>query len=734
MKNKFLSIILAFVFGFGFNARSDEGMWLPFLMNEMNYTLMQELGLKLTPEQMYDINNSSLKDAIVMLDYGSCTGEIISKEGLMLTNHHCGFGEIQEHSTLEHDYLTNGFVAWNRNEELSNPGKTASFLVRIEDVTEVVMKNVTDKMEENERQENIQKVIDSIVTEVTKDTYYNASVESMYEDNEFYLFVYTTYKDVRLVFAPPSSIGKFGGDTDNWMWPRHTGDFTIFRVYTGPNGEPAEYADENIPLKPKHHLPVSLEGIKEGDFAMIWGYPGSTDRYLSSYGVKLALEKYNPDMVSIMGKLLDAMKEDMDQSDEIRIKYADKYAGLANYWKMLKGQSLGLKRLKVYNDKKELEDSFVEWVNQNDETKAKYGNVISNFTDAYKAYTDNAYKNTNLYYRLTMMTAEILRITSSSMSLYRKLKADEDVSAEVENMKASLNSRFKDYNMPTDRKKMAIIIEEYYKNIPKQFHPDIYELIHGKFKGDYNKFANYVYEKSVFSTKDKIEAFLDNPSAKTLEKDPAFKTFRSFGVAYQKMSAERAEVDIKLNKARRLFIAGLREMNPEKMFYPNANSTMRVSYGIVDDYFPADAIHYDLITYLKGVMEKEDPSNREFIVPEKMKEIYKNKEYGDYGMGDKMPVCFLTNNDITGGNSGSPVMNNKGELIGCAFDGNWEAMSGDIAFEPALQRTIVADIRYILLIIDKFSGAKHLIEELTFAQPEESTTNSEEEEVIKETN
>lgn len=733
MKTKFLSLIFAMLFVLG--VRSDEGMWLPFLMNEMNYRLMHELGLKLSAEQMYDINNACLKDAIVMLDYGSCTGEIISEEGLLLTNHHCGYGEIQAHSTVEHDYLTNGFVAWERIEELTNPGKTASFLVRIEDVTGEVLKNVTDDMTETERAENINNIIDSLVEEAIKESYYNASLESMFEGNEYFLFVYTTYRDVRLVFAPPSSIGKYGGDTDNWMWPRHTGDFSMFRVYTGPNGEPADFSDDNIPLKPKHYLPISLEGVEDGDFAMIWGYPGSTDRYLSSYGVKLALEKFNPDMISVMGKILGAMKADMDASDEIRIKYANKYAGLANYWKYLQGQSKGLKRLKVYDDKKKIENEFVKWMNQNDETKAKYGNVINDFEKSYMAYTENAYKNANLYYRLTMMAAEIFKLSSMAMMLSQKLEAGEDATTEIERLKAYLGSHFKDYNMPTDRKKMAIILEEYYKNIPKQFHPDIYKLIHGKFKSDYVKYANYVYEKSVFSTLEKMEAFLVKPSAKVLAKDPVLSTFSSFGVAFQKMNVEKEKVDMKLNKARRLFIAGLREMNPEKNYYPNANSTMRVTYGIVDDYFPADAVHYDMMTYLKGVMEKEDPSNEEFVVHEKLKEIYKNTDYGQYGMGDKMPVCFLTSNDITGGNSGSPVINANGELIGAAFDGNWEAMSGDIAFEPELQRTIVVDIRYVLFIVDKFSGAKHIIDELTFAQREvEITTKQEEEMVLEEKN
>lgn len=713
MKTRILALTLVFAFGFGFTAKSDEGMWLPFLLGK-KYAEMQRLGLKLTPEQLYDINNASLKDAIVQLDGGGCTGEMISAQGLLLTNHHCGYGEIQAHSTTDHNYLEDGFWAYKMKEELVNPGKTASFLVRIEDVTEAVLEEVTDDMSESDRGQKISSVRKKIVAEATKDTHYNATVKSMFSGNEYYLFVYETFKDVRLVGAPPSSIGKFGGDTDNWVWPRHTGDFSIFRVYTAPDGTPAEYAKENIPYSPKHFLPVSIKGVKENDYAMIWGYPGTTDRYLSSYGVKQKMDELNPVTVKLRGMKMDIMKEEMNKDEAIKIQYASKIAGIGNFWKKDREESKALKALKVVDQKKTLEDRFDEWVNANEERKTKYGSVTSDFAEIYKLKSDKKYAVAWWYIVETtfFQGAEILLFAREHQMLQGMLEQKKDVKAVIEEMKVSDMAHWKDYNSTIDRNILATMFEQYYNDMPKDLHPAVFATIEKKFKGDFNAYAEYVFKKSVFASKESLNAFYAKPKAKTLAKDPAVAAMNDLFDVFRKMGMAQGADEERLMKSKRLFIAGLREMDKDKYYYPNANSTMRVTYGIVDDYSPRDAVQYDLITFLDGVMEKEDPDNDEFIVSPKLKELYDKKDYGPYGMNGKMPVCFLTNHDITGGNSGSPVINANGELIGTAFDGNSEAMSSDIQFNPDLQRTIVCDIRYVLFVMDKYAGAQNLIDEL----------------------
>ncbi len=714
MKTRFFTTILAFSLIFGSSVRADEGMWLPFLIGSKKYAEMQKLGLKLSKEQLYDINNASLKDAIVRLDGGSCTGEMISPDGLMLTNHHCGYGEIQAHSSVDHDYLTDGFWAMNRSEELVNEGKTASFLIRIEDVTEQVMANVTDTMSEGDRDNAINEIAEKIEKEATGDTHYEAVVRSMFAGNEYYLFVYETFKDVRLVGAPPSSIGKYGGDTDNWVWPRHTGDFCLFRVYSAPDGSPAEYSKDNIPYKPKHFLPVSLNGVQEDDFAMIFGYPGRTDRYLTSYGVELKIDQLNPATVKLRDIKMKIMKAEMDKSDKVRIQYSSKYAYLGNFWKKDGEETKALKRLKVADQKRVTEKEFDAWAKANSKRKEKYGNVISDFEEYYKSKRESQSQKAFWYLVETAFNqgAEIVFFSRQAQGLMGMLKQKKDPAPIVEKIRGAAKEHFKDYNANIDKAILAAMFKAYSEDVPEGFHPDIFKEIEKKFKGDWNKYAEYVFNKSVFSSEEKLNAFLEKPKLKTLESDPAVLAFKSLYGAYFDMNSKDALMNVRFDKAKRLFIAGLREMNPDKSYYPDANSTMRLTYGVVNDYVPRDAVEYDLITYLKGVMEKEDPTNEEFIVAPKLKELYEKKDYGPYGMDDKMPVCFITNHDITGGNSGSPVINGNGELIGTAFDGNSEAMSSDIQFDHQLQRTIVCDIRYVLFVIDKFAGAKHLIDEM----------------------
>jgi hypothetical protein len=723
MKTRVLSFLVLLI-GLQPLAKADEGMWLPLFVERLNYVDMQKMGLQLTAEEIYSINNSSLKDAIAIFGRG-CTGELISDQGLLITNHHCGYGRIQAHSSVEHDYLTDGFWAESFEEELPNPGLAVTFLIRIEDVTERVLAEVTDDMTEEDRAEKIKTAADEIEKEAKGDTHYKPSVRSFFEGNEYYLFVYEVFKDVRLVGAPPSSIGKFGADTDNWMWPRHTGDFSIFRVYTDKDGNPAEYSEDNIPMKPKHYLPVSVAGVEKGDFSMILGYPGGTDRYMTSYGVKMALDIHNQTVVDIRDKKLEIMMDDMQADPAIRIKYASKYARTSNYWKYYIGQTKGLKRLKVYDKKVELEKEFAKWVDSDDDRKPKYVATLISIWEAYEQISK--YELTSVYFSEAIRRgSEILNYSSTFSDLKKELIEKEVDQEKVDEIVASLKEKkakyFKNYNAPTDQKLLAALLEMYYKNVPADQQPDYLKTIASKYKGNFSNYAQKVFETSYFVSPEKVDELLSKPSAKSIEKDLAYKTIKAFNnFYYSQIQPQIIEAYDFLDKGNRLFIAGLREMQPDKKFYPDANFTMRLTYGQVLDYYPEDAVHFNYYTTLKGVMEKEDPNNWEFVVPEKLKELYQNKDYGRYGEGDVMKLCFLTNHDITGGNSGSPVINGNGELIGLAFDGNWEAMSGDIAFEPELQRTINVDIRYVLFIIDKFAGAKRLIDEMTIVSSRPTT-------------
>ena len=692
----------------------DEGMWLPMFVERLNYVDMQKMGLHLTADELYSINHSSLKDAIVSLG-GFCTAEVVSPEGLLFTNHHCGYGAIQEHSSVDHDYLTDGFWAMSKAEELPNEGLFVMFLNRMEDKTREVLGVVTADMDESARNAAISKKVEELRKEATENGKYAVELKSFFNGNEFYMFVYQKFNDIRLVGAPPSSIGKFGGDTDNWMWPRHTGDFSIFRIYTAPDGSPAQYSKDNVPMTPKHFLPVSIKGYKNNDFAMIWGYPGRTDRYMNSWTVDATLNDIDPVIVKVFEKVLEKQKEGMDADNAVRIQYASSYASLANTWKNKLGEARDLKRLNVVQKKQETEAKLQQWINADAQRKAKYGDVLGTFADIYKQYKDQNIFAQMYYNQFCLRLSSALSFPGQATAIETALKTGakgDDLKKQMAKYKETSKAHFKEYNNAIEQNTAVALLTLYRANIPTAQQPSIYQVIDKKYKGDINKYVAEMFKNSIFCTEAKFNAFLEKPNLKKFQNDPALLLYNSFTDNVKKVQAVNMELSAKNRKAQRLFLEALREMEPSKSFYPDANSTMRMTYGKVLGYYPADGVHYNYFTTLDGVMAKEDPTNEEFIVPAKLKELYNKKDYGRYGEDGKLYTCFLTDNDITGGNSGSPVINGNGELIGLAFDGNWEAMSGNILFEPALQRTISVDVRYVLFVIDKYAGATNLIKEL----------------------
>ena len=714
--------------------KADEGMWLPMLLGDATYKNMVECGIKLTPEQIYNVNNSSLKDAIVALGGGFCTGEIISDQGLLMTNHHCGFGTIQANSSTENDYLTDGFWAMTKDQEI--PADFGVwFLNNISDVTDKVLEGIKDGMDESERNILIRKNMSAIKSTASKGKNkddFAVQVKSFYYGNLYYMLTYNIFNDVRLVGAPPSSIGKFGGDTDNWMWPRHTGDFSMFRVYADKENNPSSYNQENKPLKPKHSLPVSIAGVQNGDYAMIMGYPGSTDRFLTSWGVRQAVDIEQPARVKIRGIKLGIMDQEMSKSQKVRIQYASKYARVSNYWKYFIGQSEQLVKNKVFDKKQKIENSFTTWYKNNelDETYSESLSLIQNSIENSSKYTIP-----EVYFQEAVVGSELilfmLRNLGPRTPLYKALSSAENVEQAKDNLLKVAESFYKDYNPTIDENTLAAVLSLYANNVSKEFQPELLISLNDKYKGDFKKFASIYFKKSPFKSYDLFKSWLSNDklSVKMIEKDIIYQLKNEFLDVYRaKVLTPKSTFDSNYKKGMRLFVDGLQKMGMNKA--SDANSTMRFTYGNVLPYDPADAVHYDFYTTLEGVMQKEvitDNKNHEFYVPQKLKDLYDTKDFGPYARKEdgKLPVGFLSNNDITGGNSGSPVINAHGELIGTAFDGNWEAMSGDIYFEPNIQRTISVDIRYSLFIIDKYAGAKHLIDEMNIVTDRHGEEKSE---------
>ncbi len=702
-------------------AKADEGMWLLSLIGK-NYEDMKAKGLKLSPEDIYNINHASLKDALVGLGseqapFGFfCTGEIISSKGLVLTNHHCGYESIQKHSSEANNYLLDGFWSANFADELPNEGMTMTRVVSIEDVSDKILSQLTDDMTESERHTKIKEISAKLTKEAKDaDNAYGYDVKSMFEGNQFFLFKYEVFKDIRLVGTPPNSIGKFGGDTDNWMWPRHTGDFSIFRIYTDKDNKPAKYSKDNKPYSPVHHFPVSIKGEENGDFAMVMGFPGSTERFLTSYGVKQALDITNPTTVKIRDLKLKLMKVGMDRNEKTYLQYASKYAQTANYWKYFQGQSKGLRRLNVYGQKKELEDQFTKWVNADDARKKQYGEALPLLDKYYTGNKENALAQTYLFEGI-FQGSEMFMLPFQMQQFAGVLANSADkkdlITGMADELKENMKEHWKDYNEDVDKSIFVGLLDMYYKNVPADMQLKFIADAGKKYKGDFNKYADMVYKKSIFASEEKFNAFMDKPSIKVLDKDPIYSIKGDIVNQYLLFMGASDDHD----KGMRLFEAGLLKMNPDKKYYPDANSTLRLTYGSVGDYDPRDGVHYKFFTTIDGIMEKEVKGSKksdEFYVEPKLKELYAKKDYGQYADKDgNLHVCFTTNNDITGGNSGSPVINGNGELIGTAFDGNWEAMSGDIAFEHKLQKCINLDVRYTLFIIDKFGGDHRLIEEM----------------------
>ena len=707
-------------------------------VERLNYVDMQKMGLQLTPEELYSINHSSLKDAIVGLGSDAmpsmffCTGEIVSEHGLLFTNHHCGYGAIQKLSSDEHDYLRDGFWAKNYGEELPAPDMTASFLVRMEDVTKDVLGVVTDDMDYDEQVSAKRAKMKELEAAASENGKYYPMVKSFYEGNEYYMFVYQVFPDVRLVGVANASIGKFGGDTDNWMWPRHTGDFSIFRVYADKDGNPAAYSKDNVPLTPKHHLPISLDGVQKDDFTMIWGFPGSTERYMSSYGIDYNVDTFYPAIIDIFGTQLEVMEEYMKVDEHINLMYADNHAGLANTWKNFIGQCKMLRKNKVSETKVALERDFTRWVNDNNKTE--YKDALPNLR---KAYQDMGEVAKYIYYPNFVAQAGPAGIAAQFASYYQAyLEKDKDAEEMSLMMLQAMNvdDLFAETDQQVEKKTFAEMLKTYKAAFKSEELPEIYNIIDKKFGGDIDAFADDVYANSIFGNADNIKAFIAKPNPKKIGKDYAYIMNTSMMEVIINHMAEYRNAMAAVSENDHVFVKGLREYyaatQPGKSLYPDANSTMRMSYGSVQDYMPADAVHYDYVCTANGILEKYIPGDFEFDAPKRLIELIEKKDFGTYAdENGELVVCFLSTNDITGGNSGSPIMNGKGELIGLAFDGNWEAMSGDVNFEPKLQRTINVDIRYVLFIIDKYAGATNLIDELDIRRGEPKPLRVEEEKI-----
>ncbi len=694
-------------------AKAGEGMWIPMLL-QYNEKEMQEMGMNITAEDIYSINHSSLKDAIVLFG-GGCTGEIVSDYGLLLTNHHCGYDYIQKHSSVEHDYLTNGFWAMNRGEELPCPGLSVIFLREMRDVTEQVLEGINIDTPEAERQAKIDENIKKIIAATEKETKYKVSIKPFFLGNEYYLLLNEVYTDVRLVGCPPSNIGKFGGDTDNWVWPRHTGDFSIFRVYADKDGHPAVYDKDNVPYKPAKHLDISLKGAEEGDFAFVFGYPARTNEYLPAVAVDQEANLIDPIVVDLRGKVLDIYNKYQEQDPKVRIQYASKHAGLGNGWKKWMGVTEGINHFHGVEKKHEYEGRFYDWVMQS-RSRYMYANLLKDFKQNYQdlepyelAYTYMA--EAGLRIELVSFAGRFSRLLDMTKDTPR-----DDIDRILNQLRGTTASFFKDYYEPIDREVASMLLKEYLKAQPADFRPDFLNDIK-----DVDEFVDKLFSKSMFTDQEKVNAVLNGfkPSkVKKLANDPALKVYQSLiGFYRNEVYSHISSLNNDIDRLRRIYMKGQMEMEPEKRFSPDANFTLRVTYGKVEGFRPKDGMNYRHFTTLEGIMQKENPDIYDYVVEPRLKELYNNKDYGRYADKDgTMHVAFTASVHTTGGNSGSPILNADGQLLGLNFDRCWEGTMSDLIYDPAICRNISVDIRYVLFIIDKFAGAGHLIDEMTIVE------------------
>lgn len=688
---------------------ADEGMWILKELNKQNLARMAELGFKPSVDKLYNENEPCVANAVVIFG-GGCTGITVSNEGLIFTNHHCGFGSIQKLSSVEHDYLKNGFVSQSQSEELPVPGLSVRYLRETIDVSDRINSQIDKYQDEYQRLMAADSIGNAICDSIGQNQFLAAEVVPFYNNNKYYLVTYDVYRDVRMVFAPPSSIGKFGGDTDNWMWPRQTGDFSIFRVYANAENKPAEYDAANKPYHPKYVAEVSMQGYQDKDYAMTIGFPGSTDRYLCSWGVKQRIEDSNKPRIEVRGIKQALWSEAMQASDAVRIKYASKYAGSSNYWKNAIGMNRGLANLDVIARKQAEEKAFADWVAQSQDRVAKYGEVLSLLE---KGYTSTSASRNALTYLSEAFAngAEIVRLARMVQSFDAEKSTAEEKQVFLEDR---IKAFFKDYEPTLDQKVLAAMLKIVRERVDEDRLPDIYTKIDKKYKGDYEKYAAYLFKKTSLLSEEKIAKIINDPKEYAkISKDPAVELSLSAMMALYSLEQEMSDAEFDIYRGERLYFAGLKEMNPDKALPSDANFTMRMSYGSIGGYRPYDAAWYNYYSTDRGVLEKEDPTSDEFYVQPEILDLFKKRDFGPYANEKgELQLCFLSNNDITGGNSGSPIFDKNARLIGLAFDGNWEAMSGDIAFEPELQRCIGVDIRYVLFMIDKWGKCPRLIDEL----------------------
>lgn len=689
-------------------AKADEGMWLPVLIKE-RIADMQSKGFKLSAEDLYSINQASLKDAIVHFG-GGCTGELISDKGLLITNHHCGFGQIQSHSSVENDYLKDGFWAMSMEEELPNKGLEVRFLVRMEDVTDKILDGYKESMDEGERAELISQNSRNLVKDATKGNHYQAKVESLYYGNQFFIFIYETFTDVRLVGAPPSSIGKFGGDTDNWMWPRHTGDFSLFRIYAGKDNKPAAYSKDNVPYVPKKHFTISTKGVQEGDFTLVYGYPGRTQQYIHSEAVRYIMETSNPHKINLRTKRLEIQKEHMDKSQEIRIKYASKNASVSNAWKKWQGESKGLERLETLEAKRAFEKEFDKWAKD----KAQYKDITRKLSHLYSKLEPYAFATD--YYNEAINSNEIYRFAGQ---INNAIKRGSKMTPVVlsGNIKEIAKSFYKDYYLPIDKRSFTAIVNEYCANVPNDLKPPKFREAIEK-AGGVEEYAEIIYGKSLLADSTMLfNAISKGVDGQTFENDPAYELYLMFYEHHNNVILPFArEINKELNLLYRTYMKAQMEFESNKVFYPDANSTLRIAYGNVMGYKPADAVYYKHVSTIDGIMEKDNPDIYDYNIPQILRDVYNNGDFGKWQSNGTVPVCFVATNHTSGGNSGSPVINAEGQLIGINFDRVWEGTMSDIDFDPEMCRNITLDIRYVLFIVDKVAKAGHLIEEMEIAR------------------